>query len=88
MLEQRVFRVLFVAIAGFFLIKLLVSEFREIIFYKNNNWDFSKDSQTDVKIYKGDSYEEKNEYSNRSRVIYIKPTSIIIWLFFIFVFIF
>lgn len=87
-MEQNVFRVLFVAMSGFFLVKLLISEFREIVFYKKNNWNFSKDSQTDIRIYRGESYEEKNEYSNKSRVIYGKPIGIIIWLFFIFVFIF
>jgi hypothetical protein len=80
--EEDVLRIVYFVVLLIFFVKLSISEFREILFYKNNGWDFSQDSQTDIRVYKGGSAEEKNEYSNESRVVFAKPFDILMFLFF------
>ncbi len=48
------------------------------MFYKKHNWDFSLDSQPKWKSYEGDS--DKPE-SNKSRVIFSLPTTILCLIF-------
>lgn len=77
-MENNFFGMLYLAIAGFILVQLLISEFRELIFYRKNGWDFNCDSQTKWRSYKGESDEKRSEFSNKSRVTIVKPFGVFI----------
>ncbi|MGO7610013.1 hypothetical protein ACC689_01870 [Rhizobium ruizarguesonis] len=55
------------------LLFLIIQEVREIIFYKRNNWNFDLDSNIGMKVYNGDSTDEKDLVSNKSRVCFGTP---------------
>ena len=77
-MEHSVLGAFYLAVTGFILVQLLISELRELIFYWKNGWDFNCDSQTKWRSYKGDSDEKRNEISNKSRVTIDKPFGILI----------
>jgi hypothetical protein len=60
-------------ILSLLLVYLILQEVREIIFYKKNNWNFDLDSSTGWKMYKGDSTDERDLITNKSRVCYGTP---------------
>ncbi|MGO7366198.1 hypothetical protein [Rhizobium leguminosarum] len=60
-----VFGAIILSIVGLFLV---IQEVREIIFYKRNNWNFDLDSNVGLRLYNGDSSDEKDLVSNKSRV--------------------
>lgn len=82
MREKDILKIVYFVVLLIYFVKLSISEFREILFYKNNGWDFRQDSKTDIRVYKGDSAEAENEYSNESRVVFAKPFDILMLLFF------
>ncbi|NEI32901.1 hypothetical protein GR204_02585 [Rhizobium leguminosarum] len=55
------------------LLCLIIQEVREIIFYKRNNLNFDLDSNIGGKMYKGDSTDDKDLVTNKSRVCYGAP---------------
>lgn len=59
---------------------LIIQETREIIFYKKNNWNFDLDSNIGSKMYKGESTDERDLVTNRSRVLYGRPFLIVLFL--------
>ncbi|XKM38581.1 hypothetical protein A4U53_006380 (plasmid) [Rhizobium ruizarguesonis] len=52
---------------------LIIQEVREILFYKRNNWNFDVDSNVGLRLYNGDSTDEKDLVSNKSRVCFGTP---------------
>lgn len=60
--EKDILKIVYFVVLLIYFVKLSISEFREILFYKNNGWDFRQDSKTDIRVYKGDSAEAENEY--------------------------
>ncbi|MGR4844200.1 hypothetical protein ACIPSK_16525 [Rhizobium sp. LARHSG275] len=52
---------------------LVIQEVREVIFYKRNNWNFDLDSNVGIRLYNGDSTDEKDLVSNKSRVCFGTP---------------
>ncbi|PDT17840.1 hypothetical protein CO670_05320 [Rhizobium sp. J15] len=56
---------------------LIIQEVREIMFYKRNNWNFDLDSHVGIKLYKGDSTDDKDLVTNKSRVCYGTPFMIL-----------
>ncbi|MBY5336794.1 hypothetical protein HFO99_23180 [Rhizobium leguminosarum] len=54
-------------------LSLVIQEVREIIFYKRNNWNFDLDSNVGLRLYNGDSTDEKDLVSNKSRVCFGTP---------------
>jgi hypothetical protein len=64
-------------ILSLLLLFLIIQEVREIIFYKRNNWNFDLDNNIGLKMYNGDSTDDKDLISNRSRVCYGAPFMIV-----------
>lgn len=62
------------------LLFLVVQETREIFFYKRNNWNFDLDSNIGTKMYRGESIDEKDLVTNKSRVLYGRPFLIVLFL--------
>lgn len=62
---------------------LAIEEAREILFYIRNNWNFDFDSNIGGKIYKGDSTDDRDLATNRSRVLYGRPFLIVVFLAFL-----
>ncbi|MBY5652263.1 hypothetical protein HFO45_29055 [Rhizobium leguminosarum] len=60
------------------LLSFIIQEVREIIFYKRNNWNFDLDSNIGGKMYKGDSTDDKDLMTNKSRVCYGTPFMIVV----------
>ncbi|MGG7579628.1 hypothetical protein [Rhizobium sp. Nf11,1] len=62
---------------------LAIEEAREILFYIGNNWNFDIDSNIGGKIYNGDSTDDRDLATNRSRVLYGRPFLIVVFLAFL-----
>lgn len=74
-MENIVLGIFYISVTVCFLVSMTISEVRDIMFYKNNNWNFELDSHPKWKSYEGDS---DKQISNRSRVIFCMPTGIIL----------
>lgn len=74
MIENIILGIFYISVTAYFLVSMTISEVRDIMFYKNNNWNFELDSHPKWKSYEGDS---DKQISNRSRVIFCMPTAII-----------
>lgn len=73
-MESIILLVLYTSMTAYFLVSMTISEVRDIMFYKNNDWNFELDSHPKWKSYEGDS---DRQISNRSRVIFCMPTGIL-----------
>ena len=58
----------------------------EIIFYRKNNWNWSRKPEKTFLIYTDDPTSKKNDIGGFGRVLFVYPVMLIIFLFFSIVF--
>ena len=73
-MENIILGIFYISVTAYFLVSITISEVRDIMFYKKHKWDFSIDSQPKWKSYVGDS---DKQTSNKERVIFSLPTTIL-----------